>query len=88
MILGVPYLPFLVGAGSCLLLALYGNMFCLLLAPLVIGVMRQMARRDDMIFRLLALRWQYRMRIRNRAHHQGMWVFSPDDRRTTVRVAG
>jgi type IV secretion system protein VirB2 len=38
MILGVPYLPFLAGAGSCLLLALYWNMFCLLLAPLVIAV--------------------------------------------------
>jgi type IV secretion system protein VirB3 len=88
MILGVPYLPFLAGAGSCLLLALYWNMFCLLLAPLVIAVMRQMARRDEMVFRLLALRWQCRPRIRNLAHHDGMWVFSPNDRRPTTSTAG
>ena len=44
MMMGVPYLPFFLGAGSCLLLALYVNMFFLLAAPLVIAVMRQMAR--------------------------------------------
>ncbi len=80
MMMGVPYLPFFMGAGTCLLLALYLNMFFLLLAPLVIAVMRQMARRDEMIFRLLALRWTSRLRIRNLRHHRGMWVFSPNER--------
>lgn len=80
MMMGVPYLPFFMGAGTCLLLALYLNMFFLLLAPLVIAAMRQMARRDEMIFRLLALRWASKLRIRNVPHHRGMWVFSPNDR--------
>jgi type IV secretion system protein VirB3 len=53
-------------------------MFFLLLAPLVIFVMRQMARRDEMIFRLLGLRWQLRLRARNRHRHAGMWVFTPN----------
>lgn len=78
MIMGVPYLPFLAGAGGCLLLALYFNMFFLLAAPPVIALMRQMARRDEMIFRLLALRWADRLRVRNVGHHAGMWVFTPN----------
>ena len=52
MFMGVPYVPFAVGAGSCLLLTFYINMFCLLLLPVVILGMRQMTRRDEMIFRL------------------------------------
>lgn len=80
MVMGVPYLPFLMGAGSCLLLALYFNMFFLLGAPLVIAVMRQMARRDEMVFRLLGLRWMTRSRVRNIRHHAGMWVFTANDR--------
>lgn len=81
MFLGVPYVPFFFGAGSCLLLAFYIDMFCLFLIPPVIFLMRQMARRDEMIFRLLGLRWQVRARVRNLAHHGGMWVFSPNSYR-------
>ena len=81
MFLGVPYMPFFIGAGSCLLLAFYIDMFCLLLIPPVIFVMRHMARRDEMIFRLLGLRWRARTRIRNVEHHAGMWVFSPNSHR-------
>ncbi|MFZ5657862.1 MAG: type IV secretion system protein VirB3 [Pseudomonadota bacterium] len=81
MFLGVPYVPFFLGAGSCLLLAFYIDMFCLLLLPPVIFVMRQMARRDEMIFRLLGLRWQFRTRIRNVEQHGGMWVFTPNSYR-------
>ena len=40
--------------------------------------MRQMARRDEMIFRLLGLRWQFRTKVRNLRHHEGMWVFTPN----------
>jgi len=43
--------------------------------------MRQMARRDEMIFRLLGLRLRFRMKVRNRAYHRGMWVFSPNSYR-------
>jgi len=80
MMMGVPYLPFFLGAGSCLLLALYVNMFFLLAAPLVVAVLRQMARRDELIFRLLGLRWMTRSRVRNVLHHAGMWVFTANDR--------
>jgi type IV secretion system protein VirB3 len=78
MFMGVPYVPFTIGAGTCLLLTFYINMFCLLLLPVVIVVMRQMARRDEMIFRLLGLRFQFRLKARNAKHHRGMWVFSPN----------
>jgi type IV secretion system protein VirB3 len=78
MFLGVPYIPFAIGAGSCLLFTFYINMFCLLLLPIVIFAMRQMARRDEMIFRLLGLRWRFRTKVRNLQHHSGMWVFSPN----------
>lgn len=87
MFLGVPYMPFFIGAGSCLLLAFYVDMFCLLLIPPVIFVMRQMARRDEMVFRLLGLRWQVRTRIRNVEHHAGMWVFSPNGHRDPRKPA-
>ncbi len=36
MFMGVPYIPFFIGAGSCMLLALYRDMFYLLLIPPVI----------------------------------------------------
>ena len=39
MFLGVPYIPFAIGAGTCLLLTFYINMFCLLLLPIVIFIM-------------------------------------------------
>lgn len=78
MFLGVPYIPFFIGAGGTLLLAMYTNLFFLALLPVVIFVMRQMARRDEMIFRLLGLRLQFKFRVRNLKHHSGMWVFSPN----------
>lgn len=77
MFLGVPYVPFFVGAGACLLLAVYVNLLLLVLVPLVILAMRQMARRDEMVFRLLGLRWQIRARVRNRAFRGGDWSFAP-----------
>jgi len=51
-------------------------------------VMRQMARRDEMIFRLLGLRLQFRMKVRNTQRHRGLWTFSPNayrDPRSTPR---
>lgn len=78
MFLGVPYIPFAVGAGTCLLLTFYVNMFCLVMLPMVILTMRQMARRDELIFRLLGLRWSFRLKVRNIRHHSGMWVLSPN----------
>ena len=48
------------------------------LIPIVILIMRQMARQVEMIFRLLGLRLQFRMLARNTTHHAGMWAFSPN----------
>lgn len=81
MFMGVPYVPFIIGAGSCLLLALYADLFFLLLLPPVIFAMRQMARRDEMIFRLLGLRLLFRARVRNLRENDGMWVFTPNSHR-------
>lgn len=81
MFMGVPYVPFFMGAGGCLLLSMYFNLFFLLLIPPVIFVMRQMARRDEMIFRLLGLRLQFRTRVRNLREYDGMWVFTPNSYR-------
>lgn len=78
MFMGVPYVPFFVGAGGGFLLAVYFGLQYLLLIPPVILVMRQMARRDEMIFRLLGLSLQFKLRARNVREHGGMWVFSPN----------
>jgi type IV secretion system protein VirB3 len=81
MFLGVPYLPFFMGAGTCMLMSMYFNLLFLLLIPPVILVMRQMARRDEMIFRLLGLRLQFRARVRNLQQNDGMWMFTPNSYR-------
>ena len=83
MFLGVPYVPFFIGAGGVIMLALYapGRLLWLLLLPPVILVMRQMARRDEMIFRLLGLRLQLAPQVRNKREHEGMWVFNPNPHR-------
>lgn len=86
MFMGVPYIPFTIGAGACLLLTFYIDMFCLALLPVVILIMRQMARRDEMIFRLLGLRWQFRTKVRNIQQHDGMWVFTPNSYRERLDV--
>ncbi|MDR6935023.1 MULTISPECIES: VirB3 family type IV secretion system protein [unclassified Luteibacter] len=85
MFMGVPYIPFFLGAGTCLLLAMYFNFWLLLLMPPVILAMRQMARRDEMIFRLLALRLSFRTRVRNVSAHDGAWAFTPNAYRDAAR---
>jgi type IV secretion system protein VirB3 len=87
MFLGVPYLPFFMAAGGCLLLAMYFNLLFLLLMPIVIMVMRQMARQDEMIFRLLGLRLQFRTRARNLPLHRGLWAFPPTGYWLRVRMS-
>lgn len=77
MFMGVPYVPFFIGAGACLLLAVYVNLLLLVLLPLVVLAMRQIARRDEMVFRLLGLRWRVLARVRNRALRGGDWSFAP-----------
>ncbi|HXE77320.1 MAG TPA: VirB3 family type IV secretion system protein [Rhodanobacter sp.] len=76
MFMGVPYVPFFLAAGGCLLLAMYFNLFFLLLIPPAVLLMRHMARRDELIFRLLGLHWQFRLRTRNVRSHDGLWTYS------------
>ena len=78
MFLGVPYIPFFIGAGGVFLLAIYFQIFLLVLEIPVILIMRMMAKRDEMIFRLLGLNFQFRLRARNLKERDGLWVFSPN----------
>lgn len=80
MILGVPYVPFLVGAGLPLLLAMYISLYILLAIPLAILVMRMMAKKDEMIFRLIGLNLVFRFLPRNVDAAGGAWAFSPHPR--------
>ena len=76
--MGVPYIPFFIGAGSVFLFSVYTNLFYLFLLPVVVFIMRQMAKRDEMIFKLLGQRLQFRLKTRNVAERDGMWVYSPN----------
>lgn len=78
MIMGVPLVPFILAVGASMLLFVWIHWTCLLLMPLSILVMREMAKRDEMVFRLMGLRLQFRTKVRNLAHHDGMWSFSPN----------
>ena len=82
MIMGVPYIPFLVGAGGPLLLAMYFSLYILLLIPVSIFIMRLMAKKDEMIFRLIGLNLVFRFLPRNVASYGGSWVFSPNRNHT------
>lgn len=77
MVLGVPYVPFLIGAGTPLLMAMYFTWWFLLLIPLVIFIMRMMAKKDEMIFRLIGLNLVFRFLPRNVDVAGGAWAFSP-----------
>lgn len=87
MILGVPYVPFLIGAGVPLLLAMYFSLYILLIIPFVIFLMRMMAKKDEMIFRLLGLNMVFRFLPRNVKESGGAWVFSPAVRGSAARKA-
>ena len=78
MFMGVPYIPFFLGAGGCVLMAAWFNLFWLLAIPPVLLVMRAMTRHDEMIFRLLGIRLQFFTKVRNRQLHDQMWVFTPN----------
>jgi type IV secretion system protein VirB3 len=84
MFFGVPTVPFFLVAGGCFIGAMYcgtlwkpGMPLFLIMMPISIFVMRMMARRDEMIFRLVWLNLQFKMKARNMREHGGMKVFSP-----------
>jgi type IV secretion system protein VirB3 len=82
MFLGVPYVPFFFVVGGLFLLSVYTNLLYMATIPVAIFVMRHMAKRDEMIFRLLGLRLQFKLKARNVQDHDGMWVFTPNHYRT------
>lgn len=77
MFMGVPYVPFIVGTGVCLLCAMYIDLYFLLALPAVVFAMRMIAKVDEHIFHLLGLHVLLRLRMRNVGLHKGKWVFSP-----------
>lgn len=77
MILGVPYVPFLVGAGGPLIMAMYFSLYLLLMIPVSILIMRFMVKKDEMIFRLIGLNLIFRFLPKNQPMYGGAWVFGP-----------
>ncbi|NYF34787.1 type IV secretion system protein VirB3 [Stenotrophomonas sp. JAI102] len=75
-------MPFFLVIGGLFLLSVYTNFWYLLSIPVAIFIMRNMAKRDEMIFRLLGLRLHFKFKARNVQDHDGMWVFSPNHYRT------
>lgn len=75
MILGVPYIPFLVGAGVPLMLAMYVTLYLLLTIPPIIFILRMIAKKDEMIFRLIGLNLVFRFLPKNKNHYDGAWTF-------------
>lgn len=82
MFLGVPYMPFFLIVGGLFLLSMYTNFWFLASIPVAVFVMRHMAKRDEMVFRLMGLRLQFKLKVRNVPAHGGMWVFTPNHYRT------
>lgn len=81
MFMGVPYVPFFIAFGGCFMLAVYINLFLLLLLPPILFILRQIARQDEMIFRLWGSRLRMLTKVRNRGMYQDMWSFSPSQYR-------
>lgn len=78
MFLGVPYVPFFVSVSIPLLFSMYFNLFFLLGVPVVIMILREIAKYDDMIFRLWGLNLRFFFSIRNRYIHKGLNVLNPN----------
>ena len=75
MILGVPYIPFIVGAGFPLLLAMYFSLWFLFAIPFSIFFMRIAAKKDEMIFRLIGLHLIFRFLPKYKFRYDGAWAF-------------
>lgn len=76
MFLGVPYVPFIMGTGTCLLLAMYVDLYVLFSLPAVVFALRMLTKYDEHIFHLFGLHVLVRLRMRNLRVHNGKWVFS------------
>lgn len=78
MFMGVPYIPFFIGAGIPLLMSMYFNLFYLLAIPVVIIILRQIAKHDEMIFHLWGLKLFFMLRTKNRGDRKGLLVMNPN----------
>lgn len=56
---------------------MYFSLYLLLLVPVFIFVMRIMAKKDEMIFRLIGLNLIFRFVPKNRGEQAGVWTFGP-----------
>lgn len=80
MFMGVPVVPFFTGCAIVILMAVWSSNYLLLVfLPIVIFIMRMMAKRDEMVFHLVGLKLLFRIRTRNVGRHGGMWVYTPND---------
>ena len=79
--LGVPLLPFLASAGSCVVLAMYLSLWFLTLAPILVLICRQLCANDDSFFQLAYLRLSMRANIRNVHRNGGLWRIDPSETR-------
>ncbi|MBD4129969.1 Type IV secretion system protein PtlB [Xanthomonas citri pv. citri] len=52
MIMGVPVVPFVIVGGSLMLVTIWTSIFCIVLVPVAIMVMRHITKSDDQQFRL------------------------------------
>ncbi len=83
MFMGVPYVPFFIGAGIPLLFAMYFNLFYLLAIPVIIMILRQIAKQDEMFFRLWGLKLLFLFQTKNRSVRKGLSVTNPNIYRKT-----
>ncbi|MBD4573246.1 Type IV secretion system protein PtlB, partial [Xanthomonas citri pv. citri] len=61
MIMGVPVVPFVIVGGSLMLVTIWTSIFCIVLVPVAIMVMRHITKSDDQQFRLLWLKILFRL---------------------------
>lgn len=58
------------------MMSMYFSIYIIVCIPLIIFIMRMMAKKDEMIFRLMGLNLVFRFLPRNANHYGGSWVFS------------
>ncbi|ACB28246.1 type IV secretion system protein VirB3 [Methylobacterium radiotolerans] len=66
MIMGVPVVPFVIVGGGLMLVTIWTSIFCIVLVPVAIMVMRHITKSDDQQFRLLGLKIFFRLINYNR----------------------
>lgn len=73
MLLGVPIVPMVLAFGAVALLAVWFNLFLLLIFAPIYVVMRAVVKNDDQQFRLLGLKAKCRLIGENRNRNNDFW---------------